>query len=111
MVDRIVDRRGGVGVEREAVGPDDAKRHDVALEAHADAAQAVVRSRCHDSGDGGPVSEKVQGVCVVGDEVVAGLDCALEIGVRRIDARVDDRDDDVRRPRVTSQAAGRFRAA
>ncbi len=99
VIDGVVDRRRGVRVEGDVVAPEHAERHDAAVEAGADAADAVVRTCGGDARDRRAVTAagRIGRVRVPVHEVVPGQDRAGEVGMRRVDAGVDDRDDDVRR--------------
>ncbi len=94
VVDRVVDRGCGVGVERDPVEAEHAERHELAREARSHPADPVVRPRRGDAGDGGAVpARRIRGIVVAVDEVASHADCAGEVRVARIDAGVDDGDD------------------
>ena len=114
VVDGVVDRRGGVHVQRDAVRAEHAQRHDAATEAGPDAAEAVVRAGRGRSRDGRPVpvARGIRCVGVVVDEVVARREPRPRgrgATGRRRSRRPRSRPR--RAPVVTSQAAGSRSAA
>jgi len=95
VVDRVVDRGGRVGVERDAVETEHAERHELAGKAGADSADTVVRASSGDACDCRAVpARRIRGIVVAVDEVAARAHGSGEVWVGRIDPGVDDRDDD-----------------
>ena len=99
LVDRVVDRLRDVIGAREAARTEDLQWQDAAREAGADPAEPVVRASGCRSRHAGSVPIHRCRPGAVGEEVVAGEDCAGKLGMRRVDTGVDNRDDHVRRSR------------
>ena len=95
MVDRVVDGLGDVDVECDAAPSDDLEWKHAASEARANASDPVARPCRGRPGDSGAVPVDGGRAGSSFDEVVPGQERVLEVGMGRIDAGVDDCDDDV----------------
>src|SRR5439155_12721737 len=73
----------------------DPQRHDARLPGETGHAGTVVALRADQASNGSAMTDRVVGVGVILDEVVAGNEPALELGVVGIDAAVDHGDDDL----------------
>jgi len=72
-------------------------RHDETAPADSGSADVVVGASGDDAGHRGSVAVVIRRIRVVPDEVPAGHECAAQVRMVRVDAGVDDCDDDLAR--------------